>query len=84
MSSIATLYRVLPCETIDALLMAFAKPGTAKGAATARFKEDALCAVLRAMLDAEHFPSKQVNPAELVSRWSPPRRPAARAGTETA
>ena len=68
MSSIATLYRVLPCETIDALLMAFAKPGTAKGAATARFKEDALCAVLRAMLDAEHFPSKQVNPAELVSR----------------
>ena len=68
MSSIATLYRVLPCETIDALFATFAKPETAKGAATARFKEDALCAVLRAMLDAEHFPSEQVNPAELVSR----------------
>jgi hypothetical protein len=68
MSSIATLYKSLPCETIDALLTAFAKPETARGAATARFKEDALCAVVRAMLDNDHFPSKQVNPAELVSR----------------
>lgn len=68
MQSIGKLYATLPKETIDALLGAFEDPKTVKGPATARFKEDALCAVLKSMLDSENFPTKSVDPAELVSR----------------
>jgi hypothetical protein len=67
MRSVATLYKTLPRETVEALFSAFDDPRTAGGPATARFKEDALCALTRLMLDDKHFPHKQVDPARLVA-----------------
>ena len=65
MSSLAASFRASPKETVDALFAAFRDAGST--AASARVREDALCAVVRCLLEPDAFPSPGVDPAALVS-----------------
>ena len=65
MSSLAASFRASPKETVDALFAAFRDAGST--AASARVREDALCAVVRCLLEPNAFPSPGVDPAALVS-----------------
>ena len=64
MSSLAASFRASPKETVDALFAAFRDAGST--AASARVREDALCAVVRCLLEPDAFPSPGVDPAALV------------------
>ena len=67
MTSLGGLFRALPGETIDAIFSTFKSSDLGKGVSAARVKEDALCAVIRAILDKDAFPCQAVHPAELIS-----------------
>ena len=83
MTSLGGLFRALPGETIDAIFSTFKSSDLGKGVSAARVKEDALCAVIRAILDKDRsVPGRCTQPSSSATS-SPPPKPAARAETET-
>jgi len=76
MRALNSLYRVLPEDTVHAIFSVYDGGGKfsrersipREGPALARLKEDAICALMRAMLNADRFPHPDVSNAEIVSR----------------
>ena len=76
MRALNSLYRVLPEDTVHAIFSVYAGGGKfsrerslpREGPALARLKADAICALMRAMLNADRFPHPDVSNAEIVSR----------------
>ena len=76
MRALNSLYRMLPEDTVHAIFTVYDGGGKfsrersipREGPALARLKEDAVCALMRAMLNPDRFPHPDVSNAEIVSR----------------